>query len=114
MVLLIDIPCSNLPSLVLIFMLEILETVLVFRQKRSLGNFVLPSSLTLSQIITRNISLIQVLYTLGGLENLQTAKKYYASTIDLTGGKNTKALFGICLVSFLWQSSAYSNLLYSL
>ncbi|KAH7571926.1 hypothetical protein JRO89_XS04G0167800 [Xanthoceras sorbifolium] len=38
-----------------------------------------------------------VLYTLGGLENIQTAKKYYASTIDLTGGKNTRALFGICL-----------------
>ncbi|KAJ4967634.1 hypothetical protein NE237_014335 [Protea cynaroides] len=40
-----------------------------------------------------------VLYTLGGLENLQAAKKYYASTIDLTGGKNTRALFGICLCS---------------
>lgn len=26
-------------------------------------------------------------------------KKYYASTIDLTGGKSTRALFGICLVS---------------
>lgn len=47
----------------------------------------------------------QVLYTLGGLENLQTAKKYYASTIDLTGGKNTRALFGICLVSFPSLSS---------
>lgn len=42
----------------------------------------------------------QVLYTLGGVENILLAKKYYASTIDLTGGKNTKALFGICLVSF--------------
>ncbi|KAF3796063.1 ER membrane protein complex subunit 2-A [Nymphaea thermarum] len=42
---------------------------------------------------------LQVLYTLGGLENLITAKKYYASTIDLTGGKNTRALFGICLCS---------------
>lgn len=42
----------------------------------------------------------QVLYTLGGVENIQLAKKYYASTVDLTGGKNTKALFGICLVSF--------------
>ncbi|KAG5626327.1 hypothetical protein H5410_011545 [Solanum commersonii] len=40
---------------------------------------------------------VKVLYTLGGLENLQTAKKYYASTIDLTGGKSTRALFGICL-----------------
>jgi ER membrane protein complex subunit 2 len=35
---------------------------------------------------------------MGGLENLQTAKKYYASTIQLTGGKNTRALFGVCLV----------------
>lgn len=40
----------------------------------------------------------QVLYTIGGLENLQTAKKYYASTITLTGGKNTRALYGVCLV----------------
>lgn len=40
-----------------------------------------------------------MLYTLGGLENLQAAKKYYSSTVDLTGGKNTRALFGICLVS---------------
>ncbi|URD72282.1 Tetratricopeptide repeat protein [Musa troglodytarum] len=41
----------------------------------------------------------QVLYTIGGLENLQTAKKYYASTIALTGGKNTRALYGISLIS---------------
>ncbi|GFY92026.1 protein prenylyltransferase superfamily protein [Actinidia rufa] len=41
-----------------------------------------------------------VLYTVGGLENLQAAKKYYASVIDLTGGKNTRALFGICLCTF--------------
>ncbi|KAH9754115.1 TPR REGION domain-containing protein [Citrus sinensis] len=40
-----------------------------------------------------------VLYTLGGVENILLAKKYYASAIDLTGGKNTKALFGICLCS---------------
>ncbi|KAK8633755.1 hypothetical protein V6N13_014593 [Hibiscus sabdariffa] len=44
-----------------------------------------------------HLTYADVLYTLGGLENLQTAKKYYASTIDLTGGKNTRALFGICL-----------------
>ncbi|KAG6505649.1 hypothetical protein ZIOFF_038014 [Zingiber officinale] len=41
----------------------------------------------------------QVLYTMGGLENLLTAKKYYASTITLSGGKNTRALYGICLCS---------------
>lgn len=44
-----------------------------------------------------HLAYADVLYTLGGLENVQTAKKYYASTIDLTGGKNTRALFGICL-----------------
>lgn len=47
-----------------------------------------------------HLAYAEVLYTLGGLENIQTAKKYYASTIDLTGGKNTRALFGICLCSF--------------
>ncbi|XP_054802994.1 uncharacterized protein LOC129306413 isoform X2 [Prosopis cineraria] len=44
-----------------------------------------------------HLAYADVLYTLGGLENLQTAKKYYASAVDLTGGKNTRALFGICL-----------------
>ncbi|KAM1353971.1 hypothetical protein ACFX2H_033380 [Malus domestica] len=44
-----------------------------------------------------HLAYADVLYTLGGLENLQTAKKYYASVIDLTGGKNTRALFGINL-----------------
>ncbi|KAK7397291.1 hypothetical protein VNO78_18459 [Psophocarpus tetragonolobus] len=44
-----------------------------------------------------HLAYADVLYTLGGLENLQIAKKYYASTVDLTGGKNTRALFGICL-----------------
>ncbi|KAK3012741.1 hypothetical protein RJ639_008286 [Escallonia herrerae] len=47
-----------------------------------------------------HLAYADVLYTLGGLENLQTAKKYYASTIDLTGGKNNRALFGVCLCTF--------------
>lgn len=51
-----------------------------------------------------------MLYTLGGLENLQTAKKYYASTIDLTGGKNTRALFGICLVSSFSSFKNYDGM----
>ncbi|PPD68355.1 hypothetical protein GOBAR_DD34765 [Gossypium barbadense] len=51
-----------------------------------------------------------VLYTLGGLENLQTSKKYYASTIDLTGGKNTRALLGVCLcTSAIGQVSKGKN-----
>ncbi|ESR46230.1 hypothetical protein CICLE_v10001991mg [Citrus x clementina] len=46
-----------------------------------------------------HLAYADVLYTLGGVENILLAKKYYASAIDLTGGKNTKALFGICLCS---------------
>ncbi|KAF9670078.1 hypothetical protein SADUNF_Sadunf13G0031100 [Salix dunnii] len=48
-----------------------------------------------------HLAYADVLYTLGGIENLLTAKKYYSITIDLTGGKNTRALFGICLVRCL-------------
>ncbi|KAI6684978.1 hypothetical protein NL676_030891 [Syzygium grande] len=44
-----------------------------------------------------HLAYADVLYTIGGLENLQAAKKYYASTINLTGGKNRRALFGVCL-----------------
>ncbi|KZV54414.1 ER membrane protein complex subunit 2-like [Dorcoceras hygrometricum] len=44
-----------------------------------------------------HLAYADVLYTIGGLENLQAAKKYYAAAIDLTGGKNVRALFGMCL-----------------
>ncbi|KAJ0964328.1 hypothetical protein J5N97_029450 [Dioscorea zingiberensis] len=46
-----------------------------------------------------HLAYAEVLYTMGGLENLQTAKKYYASAINFTGGKNTRALYGLCLCS---------------
>ncbi|GJU64354.1 ER membrane protein complex subunit 2 [Tanacetum coccineum] len=65
--------------------------------------------LILSQpmIPLHHLAYADVLYTIGGLENLQTAKKYYASTIELTGGKNTRALYGICLVRSLFPTSVY-------
>ncbi|XP_042458968.1 ER membrane protein complex subunit 2-A-like [Zingiber officinale] len=44
-----------------------------------------------------HLAYAEVLYTMGSLENLQTAKKYYASAITLSGGKNIRALYGICL-----------------
>ncbi|ESQ49597.1 hypothetical protein EUTSA_v10021217mg [Eutrema salsugineum] len=44
-----------------------------------------------------HLAYADVLYTIGGLENLISARKYYAATIDLTGGKSTRALLGICL-----------------
>ncbi|KAG7556790.1 Tetratricopeptide repeat-containing domain [Arabidopsis suecica] len=48
-----------------------------------------------------HLAYADVLYTIGGVENIISARKYYAATIDLTGGKNTRALLGICLVSSL-------------
>lgn len=48
-------------------------------------------------VALHHLTYADVLYTIGGIENLQMAKKYYAATIDLTGGKNTRALYGICL-----------------
>jgi len=44
-----------------------------------------------------HLSYAEVLYTLGGLENFKLAKKYYAVVIDLSGGRNTRALYGVCL-----------------
>jgi tetratricopeptide (TPR) repeat protein len=46
-----------------------------------------------------HLAYADVLYTMGGSENLHAAKKYYAFTIELTGGKNSRALFGVCLCS---------------
>ncbi|CAM8888453.1 unnamed protein product [Rhodiola kirilowii] len=44
-----------------------------------------------------HLAYADVLYTLGGIDNIQAAKKYYASTVDLTGGKSTRAIYGLCL-----------------
>ncbi|CAD5332916.1 unnamed protein product [Arabidopsis thaliana] len=44
-----------------------------------------------------HLAYAEVLYTIGGVENIISARKYYAATVDLTGGKNTRALLGICL-----------------
>ena len=41
---------------------------------------------------------LKVQYTIGGVENLKIAKKYYASAIKLSAGKNLRALYGLCLV----------------
>lgn len=39
----------------------------------------------------------EVQYTIGGMENLKIAKKYYASAIKMSAGKNLRALYGVCL-----------------
>ncbi|CAM6036942.1 unnamed protein product [Sphagnum compactum] len=39
----------------------------------------------------------ELLYTMGGLDNLRAARKYYAAAIEMSGGQNMRALFGICM-----------------
>lgn len=39
----------------------------------------------------------ELLYTLGGIDNLRTARKYYSAAIELSAGQNMRALYGVCL-----------------
>lgn len=49
-----------------------------------------------------------ILYTLGGDENLATALKYYSSAIKFSNGKDLRALYGVCLCyANLASSKAY-------
>jgi hypothetical protein len=40
-----------------------------------------------------------VLYTLGGNNNLRIARSYYAKAVELSGGTSTRALWGVMLCS---------------
>mmetsp|Transcript_35701 Transcript_35701/g.112667 ORF Transcript_35701/g.112667 Transcript_35701/m.112667 type:complete len:312 (-) Transcript_35701:64-999(-) len=42
------------------------------------------------------LALADVLYTLGGAENVRVAAKYYSASVEYSGGKNLKALYGLC------------------
>lgn len=44
-----------------------------------------------------HLTYAQLLCTIGGLENLRTAKSYYATAIEFSGGKNIRALYGVWL-----------------
>eukprot|EP00246_Nothoceros_aenigmaticus_P016574 TRINITY_DN7644_c0_g1_i2.p1 TRINITY_DN7644_c0_g1~~TRINITY_DN7644_c0_g1_i2.p1 ORF type:complete len:301 (+),score=70.14 TRINITY_DN7644_c0_g1_i2:268-1170(+) len=39
----------------------------------------------------------ELLYTLGGLDNFRAARKYYSAAIDLSDGKNIRAVYGVVL-----------------
>jgi len=39
----------------------------------------------------------ELLYTMGGIDNFRTARKYYSAAIELSGGQNIRALYGLCL-----------------
>eukprot|EP00850_Spirogloea_muscicola_P014871 SM000110S18878 [mRNA] locus=s110:66151:71043:+ [translate_table: standard] len=39
----------------------------------------------------------EILYTIGGPDNVRSARKYFAAAAEYSGGKNIRALYGICL-----------------
>eukprot|EP00850_Spirogloea_muscicola_P014463 SM000104S09333 [mRNA] locus=s104:143159:152628:+ [translate_table: standard] len=39
----------------------------------------------------------EILYTIGGPDNVRSARKFFAAAAEYSGGKNTRALYGICL-----------------
>eukprot|EP00897_Mesotaenium_endlicherianum_P008907 jgi/Mesen1/8044/ME000043S07426 len=46
-----------------------------------------------------NLLYAEVLFTMGGLDNLRAAKKYYAAAIQHSGCRNMRALHGVCLTT---------------
>lgn len=76
---------------------ELAETY-VFLQKYNQAAFCYEELLLMqTSNVLWHLRYAEVQYTLGGLENLKIAKKYYASAIKLSGGKNLRALYGVCL-----------------
>jgi hypothetical protein len=39
----------------------------------------------------------ELLYTIGVIDNYRMARKYYSAAIELSGGQNLRALYGVCL-----------------
>lgn len=56
-----------------------------------------------------NLTYAELLYTMGGLENLKIARKYFASAVEYSGGKNIRALFGVCMCSSALSLSTKSG-----
>eukprot|EP00271_Cylindrocystis_brebissonii_P006914 TRINITY_DN19848_c1_g1_i1.p1 TRINITY_DN19848_c1_g1~~TRINITY_DN19848_c1_g1_i1.p1 ORF type:complete len:316 (+),score=68.68 TRINITY_DN19848_c1_g1_i1:570-1517(+) len=44
-----------------------------------------------------NLQYAQILYTMGGAENIKLARQYYAAAVQYSGGHNLRALYGLCL-----------------
>lgn len=46
-----------------------------------------------------HVQYADVLYTIGGTANYQTARTHYSAAIDITSGQNVRALYGLCAAS---------------
>ena len=44
-----------------------------------------------------HVKLGEVLFTLGGADNIGKARRYFSAAVELSSGSNKRALYGICL-----------------
>lgn len=44
----------------------------------------------------KHLRYAEVMYTLGGTENVLAARKYFAAAVELSGGHSVRALYGLC------------------
>jgi ER membrane protein complex subunit 2 len=55
--------------------------------------------------INVQLLLAETLYSAGGNANYETAKGYFSGIIEMTGGENTRALYGVCACAAQLASS---------
>ena len=46
-----------------------------------------------------HVQYADVLYTIGGAANFQTARTHYSAAIEISSGRNARALYGLCATS---------------
>ncbi len=46
-----------------------------------------------------HVQYADVLYTIGGAANYQTARTHYSAAIEISSGQNARALYGLCATS---------------
>jgi ER membrane protein complex subunit 2 len=56
--------------------------------------------------INTMLLLADTLYSIGGHPNWRTARTYYSGVLELTEGKNVRALYGVCLCGSALQTKA--------
>ena len=53
-----------------------------------------------------HVQYADVLYTIGGPANYQTACTHYSAAIDISSGQNARALYGLCAASAQLKSDS--------
>lgn len=75
--------------------LELAELYMLQRMYKQAAFCFEEAMLHTPQNSTVHVKLAECLYTIGGLENVQAARKYFAAAVDLSSGSDLRALYGL-------------------